>query len=329
MVADGVVYLTDTDLTSYAVDIESGDTIWTVKTEANHRFPPVVTRDTVYFSGYEATFLALERDSGKPRWRTQLDVAEGSGRTPVVAGETLIVGHKTGIQDDLQGRYIGLDTRCGSKHWSVEFDEERPRGLATDGEMVYAATDHHLSAINPGDGTEHWRVRVTDSTLERPPALAGETVILRDQDYLYARSTTDGSERWNTVGGLEVAHPPTVTSETVYVVESESFNVHALDRETGERQWEYTMETLHEIPAPVTSVPGSVYCLGEFQGFDFRILVLDATTGRKQTEAKLPRGLGTDPVTTPELAVTADGLFTHSHATEGGNPDIIHRFTPK
>lgn len=323
VIADGVAYLTDNDFMSYAVDIETGETIWAVKTEANHRFPPVVTRDTVYFLGYEATFLALGRESGVPRWRMQLDVAEGSGRTPVVAGETLIVGHKTGIQDDLQGRYIGLDTRCGSKRWSVEFDNERPRGLATDGEMVYAATDHHLSAINPGDGTEHWRVRVTDSTLERPPALAGETVTLYNGDDLYALATEDGTERWNTRDRVTAKHPPTVTSDTVYVVESDTSHVLALDIETGEERWRYT-DIPGEIHTPLTYLPGRLYGIETHS----EVLVLDAETGTKHTDTEFPpidARLSYDSIS--EIAITPAGIFIHGHPNEPAHgSEHVHRF---
>jgi outer membrane protein assembly factor BamB len=179
--------------------------------------------------------------------------------------------------------------------------------------------------LDAGDGTEHWRVNISDGQVDAdaPPVLAGETVLVNAGPTIHALSTADGSERWNTRGG-----EPTVDNSTVFVAEGDPSRITALDLVTGEQLWEFTLENPFGIPAAITSVPETLYCLGEFGHTDFRILVLNATTGTKQTEAALPQSIDSDPITVSELAVTDDGIFTRSDYTEGQDEDTIHRFTP-
>jgi outer membrane protein assembly factor BamB len=195
---------------------------------------------------------------------------------------------------------------------------------------VYAATRHHVYALDAGDGTEHWRVNISNGYIDsdEPPILAGETLLVTTPGNVHALATTGGTERWNTRDGPNAKHPPTVANGTVFVAEGGPSRITALDLATGEQLWEFTLENPFGIPAAITSVPETLYCLGEFGHTDFRILVLDATTGTKQTEAALPQSIDSDPITVSELAVTDDGIFTRSDYTEGQDEDTIHRFTP-
>jgi len=324
-VTDGTIYVDNGE--TYALDVETGESEWSRYTQAVKT--PVVTEDTVYLSAGGAQVHAIDRREGVFRWTTQLDNGRTIQTAPLVADGNVIVGHVDGGAENTPGWYTAMDRQCGSKQWSFGYENAYPIGHATNGSTVYAATAHHLYAVAATDGTEHWQVRVTDSTLERPPALAGETVLLSDGGTLYALAATDGSERWNTRDRFTVKHPPTVSSDAVYVVESETNDVLALDMETGQELWRYS-GVPGEINSALTEVSGILYAAGDLERepFRFGILGLDVSTGTKQADATLQSLDRANARTISELAMTPAGVITHAGTTEGGNPELIYRIRP-
>lgn len=321
VIATGTVYVTDLDNMSRAIDVETGETEWTTRTEANGRFPPLVTEDTVYFPGYTGRVLrAIERKTGTHRWIAELD-GQGSGHTsPVIAGDTAIVGHTQGQGDDQQSWFTGLDVQCGSRQWSQSFEQEFPLGLATDGETAYGTSTHHLYALAGEDGTKHWQVDFSGNYLDNdaPPAVAGDTVIVKVGDNIHALQTADGSNRWNTRDGPNAEFPPTIAEGQVFLVEEDPYRVHALDIETGETQWTFT-ESRGKLKTAPTYVGGFLYIFGP----DRKILELDAKTGKIRAEAKFSINGSFGNI--HRLAITPNGILTRDDPTEGQKSDVLTR----
>lgn len=330
VVVDGTVYVADGNGFTHAIDTDSGDTEWKVETGMN--YPPLVTRDTVYCSGGDVSVHAVDRETGSRRWLSILDTESDIGTPPIVAAGKVIVGYYSGIGDDIHGGYSAVNGRCGSGQWSFSSDGERAKGLATDGETVYASTDHHLYAIDAEDGVRRWRTTVTH-TLERdaPPVIVEDTAILTEQlpGPLQAIKPEDGTERWSTRGEHNAKYPPTVGDETVHSVDDETDHIHAFDLETGEQRWEFTHEQA-DVHTPPTLVGDKLYTIFEPGSSDAALLVLQAETGEKHTTVELTTvDSHVDYSRVPELAITPDGIFTHSSGFEGPIPDAIHRFVPQ
>lgn len=340
-IAESTIYVSDSEPadTLHALGSETGEGKWSLQTQTLET--PLVTKDTVYSAASSPKLQAIDRKAGEFRWTASLEKDSPSddgnqtiSTSPLVADGNVIVAHEWFYGDDERGWITALDTRCGSEGWSFRFDDGTPIGIATDGQTVYGATDHHLYALDAGDGTENWRVKVTDEYIDSdaPPVLADKTIIVKAGETLHALSTADGSERWNTRDGVTAIHTPTVADGRVFLVEGDPATVYALDVANGDRLWEYT-DTPQAIPAPVTAVADRLYLLGEFTGNqrDTAIQVLDPATGDRQAEATLPRNadIDTDLSQVDELAVTEHGIFTQSGYTEGTTPERIYRFTPK
>jgi len=326
-VADGTAYVSNGK--TYAVDVDTGETEWSRYTKAVET--PVVTQDTVYLSAGGAQIHALDRESGEFRWTTsiQQDVPRQETnqviRTPpLVAGGNVIVGHYWLSGEDERNWFRALDIRCGSERWSLTVDKESPKGLATDGKTVYATTDHHVYALDAGDGTEHWRVNISDGQVDAdaPPMLAGETVLVSANGTVHALAITDGSERWNTDDGPTAKHRPTVAEDRVFLVEDDPDRVHAFDSETGETQWTFT-DVPQGIYTRLTYVAVRLYGFESNSG----LIALDAQTGQQAVQVELPSlDATTSWGTISELAITASGIFVHSHKSGATTPDHVHRF---
>lgn len=120
-VRDGLVFAVDTnDERLYAIDT-SGRIRWQTRTGGNGRVQSVAaTDDTIYMSSQyfsAATVLALERATGRERWRTELDGYGSLCSPPVVVGDTVYVGTGDGI-------LYALDGANGSIHWQVDLEYE-------------------------------------------------------------------------------------------------------------------------------------------------------------------------------------------------------------
>lgn len=325
-IVDGTVYCNDGDSTLYAVDGMTGETHWTLN--LNGIFTPLVTADTVYTFGVDTLLHAIDRESGEHRWIRQLDSETRIDTLPLVAGENVIVGHERGLRDETQGWFTAVDMRCGSERWSFATPKgESTQGLATDGSAVYAATEQHLYAVDTDEGDHQWRIKLPeDVSFDYRPALlcAGNTIVGGGENrYLVAIDRNDGSIRWTTRDDLYAKHFPTAVADKVFVVERETENVIALNLQTGAREWIYRGVDFN-YSVPPTYVSGYLYGI---EGSS-PMLALNAKNGGKHAESPLPSINGTHLDMVEELAITPAGIFIHSHRSEGGNPDYIHRLVP-
>jgi len=72
---DGVIYLTSLDTHLYAIDAETGKTIWKFKTGAPSVSSPLIHKNQIYFGSHDEYFYCLSLN-GKLLWKKQLgDIA--------------------------------------------------------------------------------------------------------------------------------------------------------------------------------------------------------------------------------------------------------------
>lgn len=190
-----------------AYALADGEERWSV--EPPKRQNGVAVSDgtvAVVSGGWDGTGVVrgLSLSDGSEQWRTE--VAGDAFTTPVVADGTVYVGS----YDD-SVRALALDD--GSERWRREFDD-RPRGIAIDGESVYVAAGSTLSALAASDGAVDWQVvpasesgSVQSVTVGTDAVYAGSIGV---DAPLVVLDPTDGSERWRhdfpdkVVGGDQV-----------------------------------------------------------------------------------------------------------------------------
>lgn len=178
--------------------------------------------------------VAYDHDGGR-RWRTVLDneYSRSVGGLAVAGGTVYATGG---------GTVHAVGGASGERRWRfvTGFDSAGPP--STDGERVYVAAKN-LYALDPGDGTERWRLvneprplgPETAATGQLPylarPAVAGGQVYLRRG----AVSAADGSRRWggDALGWLaegdQYTRPfgtrpmatPAVTGDALYLTHAE------------------------------------------------------------------------------------------------------------
>jgi outer membrane protein assembly factor BamB len=161
---------------------------------------PAVDSDRVYAafsSGDDGRSVVVAYDhSGLRKWRLELQSGTGYDVGPrgvALAEGTLYLSHG--------GTVAAVDTEAGELDWEFVTGYYSAGPPATDGQRVYVAAKN-LYALDPGDGTELWRV-VNES---RP------------------RNDTD-------INGVPFLARPVVADGTVYL------RAAGFDPETGTRRW--------------------------------------------------------------------------------------------
>jgi outer membrane protein assembly factor BamB len=133
-----------------AIDIESGDQLWTWQIGEHDatagglgvEVTPAVTDDRVYVFGTNYVLAALDKETGAEQWA--VDVFEGPDDQggeigPVVAGDTVYVATTDNVNAD--GRIFAYDAETGNERWRFEEFGARTWFAVAPGVLVAAYWD--------------------------------------------------------------------------------------------------------------------------------------------------------------------------------------------
>jgi outer membrane protein assembly factor BamB len=110
--ADRVVVVSNVaDSAMQAIDLRTGDDLWTTRLPGETQMIPVVADETVYVGGTEAGVTALDTTTGAVRWSVPMEGAAGGGMA--VTGGLLIVATQ---QDGGGGRVVALADPADPRH---------------------------------------------------------------------------------------------------------------------------------------------------------------------------------------------------------------------
>lgn len=205
--------------------------------------------------------------------RPYQDDDESGGAGPVSAAVvldgTVFVACRAVVESTPHHLVTGFDLASGERQWQRQFrvgqtDVEGivtpPRTLGSDGRRLFLMTPTDgltLTALSPSTGDTLFE-RSLDAAIRAPvSADAGEVVT---GDRLYSVFDAADGERQFRYRPSEnspwlTASPPTVTADTVYATTGNE--LHAVDRDRGERRWraspEFPSVVFADAPAPINS----------------------------------------------------------------------------
>ncbi|WP_255197254.1 PQQ-binding-like beta-propeller repeat protein [Halorarius litoreus] len=263
-----------------AVDAASGEIRWRADPDENaavYWSAPTVLDGVAYLVGDDA-LRALAVDDGTEQWRYEFDDPTGYlAPTPGFGGDELFVAAGETV--------YRFDTDTGDLEWERDVFGQVRQTLAYRPGMVFAVTEGgDVYALADGDGGGYWRTALPDM-VQCPPTFAdGRLYVGCFDGNLYALNER-GAIEWSTdiggfaKGGIGAAH------DTVYADGGRS--LHALDAETGNKQWAVSLGTTGDHPPVI--VDDTVY-----------------TGGAKLRALKLGGGLGVGGTRIEPARFTAD-----------------------
>jgi outer membrane protein assembly factor BamB len=249
------------------------------------QFLPVTDNDIFVSVGEKITGVRSEAPDGLLRLDLRRKTMDQlSGFRPSLRGLEILGDDIVGYDGDRLYAYH----RDGTMAWQWKTDFYRVRcfqpaadhSIYVVGELRNGINDR-LDVLSPVDRSLQWSLESSGFTR---PAIAGDTVIIRDQDgYVYAMARQDGALRWCTKviePGRDTYPPPTVIGESVLVPTGTGL-LFALDLGSGKPLW----MTRVDMPcgdAPVV-VGGDVIISGGDKLYCFRPQV-----GEEESNGKRP-----------------------------------------
>lgn len=260
-----------------ALEPRTGKPAWEVATASRELSTPLLQGGTVYVAGTSpGAVYAVDVGQQRPRWT---GVLEADCRYwPVVADSAVVAvaGSMLGTAS-----LVGLEPDSGLEQWRREAGSGFGQP-STDGQLVFAATDRALLALEAATGDECWQYadvrRTSTGVVTAAPVVAGDLLLLAvgagersDAHYaLDALACDTGRRRWrfplpDRSGRIKVA--PAVIGDTV-IVGGGSGHVYALGLESGRLRWQATLA--RRLAAPPVAA-GDALLLPSRDGFLYRL----------------------------------------------------------
>ncbi|MEM9281402.1 MAG: PQQ-binding-like beta-propeller repeat protein [Verrucomicrobiota bacterium] len=110
-VRDGIAYVAHNGGEVMAIDIASGEVVWTVQTGTEYTASPAVDEKTLFVAGPDKRLVAMDRVTGEEIW--DFRAPRGLDSSPVITGDTI-------WQGGMDGRIYAIDRTTGEEIWTFE-----------------------------------------------------------------------------------------------------------------------------------------------------------------------------------------------------------------
>ncbi|RMH94847.1 outer membrane protein assembly factor BamB [Lysobacter pythonis] len=272
VVAGGKVYAGGGDSGVRAIDLQSGQTLWTWNGEKKSRWVggPGVGEGLVVAGSLDGEVVALDEASGAERWKAT--VQNEVIAAPAVGGGLVFVRSN-------DGRVTAFDAANGSRRWSWRADMPAltvrgNAGLTLGPGYLFVGNDNgRVTALSSADGSELWEATVAQpegrSELDRMNDVDGQPVL--DDTLLYVSSfkprtmaieAPTGRVLWlqenGGVGGVGLGGSRLAVTDAKDVV-------WALDRSGGAPMWQQPAFVRRSVTAP--AVQDEYVVVGDYDGY--------------------------------------------------------------
>lgn len=257
-VAAGMVFVGALDGSFLALDAVSGERVWSFQAEDKIQGAAnglVLDGEAhVVVGSYDARVYCLRASDGGLRWK--FETADRVNGTPAVAGERVVFGGCDAVLHVLDGRTgeelqaltLGESSQVagsvalrggrayfghyGNAFVCVDLAENRVVWSFPDAKqaffsspsvseerVVFGGRNKHLHCVDARTGELLWKYK-TRRQLDNSPVLVGEDVVIGTADgQLAVLALADGSERWSTDLGAELAGSVAVADGWIFTAD--------------------------------------------------------------------------------------------------------------
>ena len=253
-----------------ALDLNTGRTVWRVRTRAPLAGGTAASEDLVVVGSSDGQLFALNASDGKTRWKVRLN---GELLAPAAIAPKLIAVRT------VDGKLHGLSPEDGRELWVQEQQVPRLslRGTSSPviaGDLVLCGFDNgKVLAVNAADGSVQWEATVTPphgrTELERlvdidsAVSISGKDVYVVGFQGRVAMLALDTGQVWwshesSSYRGL------TRDDDTLYVADADG-QVVALKARTGAEVWRQSALKRRRLSA--LALMDETIVVGDFQGY--------------------------------------------------------------
>ncbi|PSP67754.1 cell shape-determining protein [Halobacteriales archaeon QS_1_69_70] len=207
---------------------------------------PTVADGTAYLGGYDGAMYALDVETGATVWKTsrwQLGGAIAIGSSPALwDGVLYVLGEYNNPGMDPSGTLWAVDAGTGKPLWS----DDRPWGMPHPSPAIDPATERLVTASNDGvvyawafpSLSFAWSFETDAQVKGTIPTYEGGAIVGSWDGHVRRLDLADGSLEWRfETGAVTMSNPGVDPDAGVVYVGSDDHHVDALDAATGERRW--------------------------------------------------------------------------------------------
>ena len=220
--------------------LESGKELWryrSIDSNDPNDFAPGfkagvrVTKDTVYLGDEDGVFHALERKTGKRRWKLETD-AEIAGCAAIVDDRVIIGSHDSFL--------YCLKQTTGEVLWRFQTNDRINCSPAVVGNFTFVAgCDEHLRVINIATGQEKSDIPLNSYLIASPAVIGDMLYVGTYASEVMAVNWREEKIEWKYRDPRRdfPYHASAAVTGDVVVVGGQDKQLHCIDRKSGKRRW--------------------------------------------------------------------------------------------
>lgn len=280
---DDILYFGTEDCKVMALNLTSGDIIWTFTTGAGVSGCPAIANGVLYVGSSDYKVYALNATTGSQLWSFTTGGLVGS--SPAVSNGMVFISSQ-------DGKLYAFNALTGVKIWEyssagkTSFNQAPcvENGVVYGNVYSYSGTGLFF-ALNATTGAEIW----TLNTITMPAAAVANGIVYFNDNYGYtfAVNATTGSQIW-TYQTVSAYRAVVIASNIVYVQGSNQ--MFAFNATTGSLIWSYSLYTsvFYNSPIIVNGIvyafspgmddDGTIYAFGTIEQYDLTMTTIGQGT---------------------------------------------------
>ena len=259
VVAGDVVYIGSRQAQLLALDRQQGTLLWSFPGRDEENLvgiygSPAVTDDLIYVGAYGeelGRLYAIDPVNRSKVW--DYPTGDHIVGSPVVAGDTVLVGSSDGV-------LYALDAATGVEQWRFGTGNKIwSTPVVHDGIVYLGSLDHNVYAVSLDEGEEQWRYATGGAVASTPLVADGRVYIGSFDRHFYALDARSGAEAWATPFRADNWFWTTAVSDggNIYVGSLDG-NLYAISAQTGQSAWPQPFATGQPIVSAPALVPDGV-----------------------------------------------------------------------
>jgi outer membrane protein assembly factor BamB len=240
--AYGMVYMLNSDSYLYAMDVVTGDVVWTYKGEGNW-YPggPVVADGKIYQETGDlmykdpdtgapgkSEYVCLNATTGELIWKLPIELCAPSDPAAIAYGNLYLT---VGVSPELSVQYTTQSNVVPKELWCIS-DEPQDWSMFRGDLEHTAACDQCL----PTQLSVKWAFPTGGAVISSPTVVDGVVYVGSQDKNIYALDAETGTRIWNFTTGFRVRSSPAVADGKVYTGTDDG-NMYCLDAKTGQQLW--------------------------------------------------------------------------------------------
>jgi outer membrane protein assembly factor BamB len=290
----------------YAIDRGTGKPRWKRPFDVGVMTDLALVEDVLYFATLREQVVAVRISSGEPVWT----FAAGSAGERFFATSSPVVSETRVFFGGVDGTIHALDRKTGESVWARSLGARVSTSLVdVDRNLLVGTADNRLHLLGPDDGKTIASRELPGLPFGRPIRAAGGIVVFTTGGVALSTSSDLGSVRWETKVDTEWASFRPLLLGTEILAGADDGHVHAIAAKDGAKLWS------QDFGGPVTSltVAGDGECyVGTTRGIVF------ATHSTPQEKSRSDR-----PVAPDERGSRPD--LAHPPPDRGSSGDVASR----